>query len=501
MNESTEFSRIAATAATLGDDAVDRHRFLDKHVLVTGEGDFLQTANGRHCLLAALHLLPRICTNVAVALPEGDLLGEARAVAARISFRQQIAFVDPQSDVGPFDSILSVGTRGRADLPWTVFHNDGWLARVSSGGADLRGPVGQPNPISALAAASLGVADTFKRLLGLRPSRGSPFNDLSWSLSTYEVDANDLGPPLPDNLPVDLLLGGAGAIGNGVLFLLSRLPLRGRILVVDSQKFGPENLGTCILIGPEDLDTPKVVLAERLLAGDVVAKGFHEPLVSFIRRLGSEIPYPKTMAAEMAAARGAEVAGIDAAEAMLSIARSRVPTGDFCKGDLEDLPFADESFDVVTGFNSLQYAGNPVAALSEAGRVAKRRGFVVIMTFGDPEGMEAAALVTALAPLLPTPPPGSPGPFALSDEAALRRFATDAGLHPVDVLDVDSPWVYADEATALRGLKSTGNAIRAMEHVGEDAVTQAYANALAACRQPDGSVRARAWFRCLLARP
>lgn len=207
------------------------------------------------------------------------------------------------------------------------------------------------------------------------------------------------------------------------------------------------------------------------------------------------------MAAEIAAARGAEVSGIDAAEAMLSIARSRVPAGDFRQGDLEDLPFADEWFDVVTGFNSLQYAQNPVAALSEVRRVAKRRGFVVIMTFGDPSGMEAAALITTLKPLLPPPPPDAPGPFALSDETALRRFATDAGLQPVDVFDVDSPWIYADEAAALRGLTSTGNAVRAMEQISEDRVTEAYANAIAAFRQPDGSVRASAWFRCLLARP
>jgi SAM-dependent methyltransferase len=206
------------------------------------------------------------------------------------------------------------------------------------------------------------------------------------------------------------------------------------------------------------------------------------------------------MAAELAAARGADVSGIDAAEAMLSIARSRVPGGDFRRGDLEDLPFADESFDVVTGFNSFQYAGNPVAALREAGRVARRGGFVVITTFGDPGGMEVVALLTALKPLLPPPPPGAPGPFALSDETALRRFATDAGLQPVDVFDVDSPWIYADEAAALRGLTSTGNAVRAMEHVSEDVVTEAYAKAIAAFRQPGGGVRASAWFRCLLAR-
>jgi len=207
------------------------------------------------------------------------------------------------------------------------------------------------------------------------------------------------------------------------------------------------------------------------------------------------------MAAEMAATRGAQVTGIDAAESMLSIARSRVPGGDFRRGDLQALPFGDASFDAVTGFNSLQYAGDPVAALREAGRVTAPEGSVVIMAFGDPEGMEVAALLAVLGPLLPAPPPNAPGPFALSEETALRRFATDAGLQPVEVFDVDSPWIYADEAAALRGLTSTGNAVRAMEHVGEEAVLEAYAKAIPAFRRSDGSVRASAWFRCLLARP
>jgi len=123
-----------------------------------------------------------------------------------------------------------------------------------------------------------------------------------------------------------------------------------------------------------------------------------------------------------------------------------------------------------------------------------------VITFGSPEGMEAVALLTALKPLLPPPPPGAPGPFALSDDAVLRRFAVDAELEPVEVFDVDSPWIYADLTAALRGLTSTGNSVRAMERVGEEAVRQAYERAFAPFRQPDGSYRASAWFRCLVAR-
>ena len=206
------------------------------------------------------------------------------------------------------------------------------------------------------------------------------------------------------------------------------------------------------------------------------------------------------LAAQIAAHRGAEVSGIDAADALLEIARARTPNGKFERGDLESLPFADKSFDVTTGFNSFQYAGNPVVALTEARRVTKPGGYIAIVTWGEAEGMEAAGAVTALRPLLPPPPPGAPGPFALSDETALRKFAADGGLTHAEIFDVENPFVYPDEATAIRGWNSAGVAARAMENSSEQAVSEAHAKAIAPYRQPDGTYRLRATFRCLLAR-
>ncbi len=206
-------------------------------------------------------------------------------------------------------------------------------------------------------------------------------------------------------------------------------------------------------------------------------------------------------AAQLAAARGADVSGIDASDALLAIARERTPKGDFRIGDLEALPFDDAVFDVVTGFNSFQYAANPAVALGEARRVAKPEGVIVVMTWGVPDGMQAASLVAALRPLLPPPPQGAPGPFALSDETALRAFAAAAGLTPFEVFDVDSPWSYPDEATAVRGLNSSGVAARAIENTNEAAVSEAHRQALAPFRLTGGDFRIGASFRCLLARP
>lgn len=206
------------------------------------------------------------------------------------------------------------------------------------------------------------------------------------------------------------------------------------------------------------------------------------------------------LAAQIAAERGASVSGIDASEALLAIARERVPQGDFREGELESLPFGDGSFDVAAGFNAFQFAGNPSVALAEGRRVTKPGGAVVIVTWGNPEGMEAASVLGALRSLLPPPPPGAPGPFALSDEAALRAFATEAGLKPVEVFDVDIIFSYPDEAAAIRGFNATGVAARAMRTSTEQAVSDAHAKALAPHRQRDGSVRFKGAFRGLLTR-
>lgn len=56
------------------------------------------------------------------------------------------------------------------------------------------------------------------------------------------------------------------------------------------------------------------------------------------------------------------------------------------------MPFPDHAFDLVTGFNSFQFAGNPAIALAEARRVAKPGAHVAIMTsealapFRQPDG-------------------------------------------------------------------------------------------------------------------
>jgi ubiquinone/menaquinone biosynthesis C-methylase UbiE len=58
-----------------------------------------------------------------------------------------------------------------------------------------------------------------------------------------------------------------------------------------------------------------------------------------------------------------------------------VPGGDFTDGDMENLPYPDRKFDVITGLNSFQFAENKVNALREARRVAKDGAKVMMLVW------------------------------------------------------------------------------------------------------------------------
>jgi hypothetical protein len=57
------------------------------------------------------------------------------------------------------------------------------------------------------------------------------------------------------------------------------------------------------------------------------------------------------------------------------------------------------------------------------------------------------------------------------------------------------PWVYPDEAVAVRGLLSSGPAVKAIEHSGEAAARDAVLAAIEPYRTDDGGYRLENTFR------
>ncbi|MCL4552496.1 MAG: ThiF family adenylyltransferase, partial [Candidatus Marsarchaeota archaeon] len=248
-------------------------------------------------MLASLRLLIRICRNVSVALPsEADrLLVRSNEEIQPLTFGGPVRFDAFPRDPSSYDAILSIGSTAKPDLPWTVINSNGWLARISSGRTSLPSDCGEPNPIAAFAAASLGAGEVFKRLVRLKPSRGALLDGLSFSLFNYRSDERDPGPRMPERLDINLMVAGAGAIGNGIVYTLSKLPIVGRLDIVDKQCFGPENLGTCILIGPADVGKSKATVAAAYLSPHINVGAYRQDLDSFEARLGTELPYPNVI--------------------------------------------------------------------------------------------------------------------------------------------------------------------------------------------------------------
>jgi SAM-dependent methyltransferase len=190
-----------------------------------------------------------------------------------------------------------------------------------------------------------------------------------------------------------------------------------------------------------------------------------------------------------AAERGARVFGLDAAEALIEIARKRVPEADLRVGDLQALPYRDDSFDVVAGFNSFFFAADMTAALREARRVAKPGAAVVIQVWGPPERCDLTPAVRALRALRPAPGAGARAPMPLWEPGVLEEIAADAGLTPRTAFDCRFALEYPDEPTLVRRLLSPGGAVEAIEAAGEEAVAKAIVGALRSHRTASGGYR------------
>jgi ubiquinone/menaquinone biosynthesis C-methylase UbiE len=203
--------------------------------------------------------------------------------------------------------------------------------------------------------------------------------------------------------------------------------------------------------------------------------------------------------AKLIAARGAKVDGLDAADGLIEIARRRATGTTFTSGDMEELPYADRMFDVVTAINVFHHAADPDHAVMEACRVAKRGGQIVLATWSAPDRCEAAAYLGVIRLLQPASPPNTPGPFTLSETYALRNFVQRAGLRIDRIVDVKVPFEYVDLDAALRGLLSAGPAIQAIQASGRARVTDAISHVLESFRQPMGRYRLRNQFRLLFA--
>jgi SAM-dependent methyltransferase len=201
-------------------------------------------------------------------------------------------------------------------------------------------------------------------------------------------------------------------------------------------------------------------------------------------------------AAALAVERGASVTGVDVTPALLELALERAPTATFVTAGMDALPFADASFDVVTGVNGFQFALDPAVALAEAARVLVPGGRLAAATFAEPERNEGTALHLAMKALAEESQDGYT-PYALSD--GLADAVRGAGLDPIVVDEQPVTWRYPDAETTVRALLSSAGGARSVRAAGEARVREALAGAMAPFVDSSGAVAIRNVFSYVVA--
>ncbi len=173
------------------------------------------------------------------------------------------------------------------------------------------------------------------------------------------------------------------------------------------------------------------------------------------------------LAIELARARGAVCAGIDASSRLIAVARDRNPDADIRVGDMHAMPWPDASFDVATSFRGIW--GTTPDALAEVLRVLAPGGRIGLTVWGH---IKVSPGAWALAPFRLAASPkvenqaamvtlGRPG----VGEDLLARF----GFIDVARMNIPFAWEFSDPEIYARALASTGPAYEAMQNVGEAA--------------------------------
>jgi SAM-dependent methyltransferase len=200
-----------------------------------------------------------------------------------------------------------------------------------------------------------------------------------------------------------------------------------------------------------------------------------------------------------AADQGAEVYGLDASEALLELARTRVPEADLRLGDFEALPYVDDLFDVVAGFNAFFFAVDLVGALREAGRVSKPGAAVVVQVWGRHDRCDLESMKEVARPFMPPRPPDAPPEPDLSAPGVLEALAAEAGLEPRSTFDLSWAYEYADEDELARAMLSPAGLGELVGPEREDDVRCQIIAALEPCRTPNGGYRLENEFHFVIA--
>ncbi|MCZ4606998.1 class I SAM-dependent methyltransferase [Streptomyces sp. Lzd4kr] len=205
------------------------------------------------------------------------------------------------------------------------------------------------------------------------------------------------------------------------------------------------------------------------------------------------------LALRHARTRGVEAAGIDAAAALVEIARERSPGADIRCGTMFELPWDAGVFDAAYSINGIW--GGCEAALVEAARVLKPGGLFGLSFWGDGRPLDLREVFKAMAR---TAPPRQFHEMKRVNNIAKPGIAesmlVEAGFEPLSRGTRQALLEWPDAQTAWRAMASPGPVVPSLDYAGESVVQAALVEAIEPFRTPGGGYRLLSDHNFLIAR-
>jgi hypothetical protein len=247
-----------------GKSASSLERHLDSStVVVSVESEMPQSHLVARTLVATLRRGPGEIVLIATGL-EDSFITELQEASAAIDPRRGITVLSGSDPIAKGSVRVHVGPTIQAPAIRIVPEGHGaHIAASSAAVIRIRRP---GNEIGAVYSAALGAAEVFKHTALVSANRRVFHRHLRYCPISLNSDLL-AAPDLPTRRAYDLTLAGVGAIGTGIVLLLDALGAEGRIVLIDRQRFAPENLGTYSIGGVADVEECrwKVDLAKRYL--------------------------------------------------------------------------------------------------------------------------------------------------------------------------------------------------------------------------------------------